>query len=231
MIPVREDIRLCLGLPVYGNYHAHFVHGLLRLVKNPPCHLQLMPLVGDSLVSRARNRIAAQFMAAEKATHLLFLDTDLVFSVDHVARLISHDLPLVAGLYPKKQRKLKWVVNTRSEFGEADEAGLQKVLYAGTGCLLIAREVFQAIREARPDLRYDPDAGESDQLDYYDYFKVGVHEDPETGARRYLSEDWYFCQLARECGYDIVADTHVMLKHLGEIAYPLDDPTAPEDLS
>lgn len=230
MIPVREDIRLALGLPVYGGYNAHFAHELIRLVKTPPCHLRLLPCVGDSLVARARNRIAANFLADEQSTHLLFLDTDLIFSIDHVARLISHDLPLVAGLYPKKQAKLKWVINTREEFGGPDERGLQKILYAGTGCLLIAREVFEAIRDHRPDLAYDPDAGET-EMAYHDFFRVGVYEDPATGERRYLSEDWYFCQLARECGYDILADTHVMLRHVGEAIYPLCDPTQPEDLS
>lgn len=231
MIPVRDDIRLCVGMPVYGGYHPHFVHPLLKLVQNPPSHLRLLPIVGDSLVSRARNRIAASFLADEKSTHLLFLDTDLIFDVEHIARLISHGEPIVAGLYPKKQKKLKWVINTRTEFGGPDERGLQRVLYAGTGCLLIAREVFATIAQKFPELRYGPDAGESEEIDYHDFFKVGVYEDPETGTRRYLSEDWYFCQLARDCGYEIQADTHVILKHVGEMIYPLDDPTAPEDLS
>lgn len=232
MIPVRDDIRLSVGLPVYGGYHPHFVPGLLKLVQNPPCHLRLLPLVGDSLVSRARNRIAAKFLADPRATHLLFLDTDLIFGVDHVARLISHDLPIVAGLYPKKQRSLKWVLNTREEFGEADpETGLQKILYAGTGALCIAREVLEAIRDARPDLAYDPDAGEPTDLTYHDFFPVGIYQDPATGRRRYLSEDWYFCQLARDCGYKIMADTHVIMKHCGDFIFPIDDPTGPEDIS
>lgn len=229
MIPVREDIRLCLGLPVYGGYHPHFVPGLLQLLKEPPCHLRILPLVGDSLVARARNRIVANFLADEKSTHLLFLDTDLVFSAEHVARLISHDLPLVCGLYPKKQRNLKWVCNTREEFGTADPAtGLQRVLYAGTGCMLIAREVFEKMAEAFPELRYDPDAGEPEHLRYHDFFRCGVHEEPATGRRRYLSEDWFFCQMAAELGYQIMVDTHVVLKHCGDCIYPIDDPTGEE---
>lgn len=231
MIPVRDDIRLSVGLPVYGGYHPHFVPGLLRLIQSPPCHLRLLPLVGDSLVSRARNRIAATFLADPDATHLLFLDTDLIFSPDHVARLISHDLPIVAGLYPKKQPGLKWVCNTREAFGGPDpETKLQRVLYAGTGALLIAREVLEKLRELHPELHYDPDAGEP-ELDYTDFFRVGIHRDEVTGRRRYLSEDWYFCQMAIDAGYQIYADTGVILKHCGDAIYPLVDPTGPEQLA
>ena len=216
----NPDVRLMVGLPVYGGYHAHFVPGLLDLVRRPPCHLQIAPLVGDSLVSRARNRIAARFMASD-ASHLLFLDTDLIFSPEHIARLIAHQQPFLIGLYPKKQEKLAWVCNTRADFPPRDpDTGLQRILYGGTGCMLIAREVFEAIIQKNPDLAYQPDDGEPDQP-LYDFFKVGVHHDPVADRRRYLSEDWFFCQLALDAGYPLFADTHVVLKHCGEAIYPL----------
>jgi hypothetical protein len=193
---------------------------LLDLVRRPPCHLRFAFMVGDSLVSRARNRIAAKFLADPDATHLLFLDTDLIFSVEQIARLLSHEKPFLIGLYPKKQEELAWVCNTLKEFGGRDpETGLQRILYGGTGCMLIAREVFEAIMEKNPDLRYDPDDGE-EQIPLYDFFKVGVHESG-TGRRRYLSEDWFFCQLAAEAGYELHADTHVVLKHCGDAIFPL----------
>lgn len=216
----HPDINLCVGLPVYGGYHAHFVPGLLDLVRRPPCSLRIAPMVGDSLVSRARNRIAAKFLQSD-CTHLLFLDTDLIFSAEQIERLIAHRKPFLIGLYPKKQETLAWVCNTRAEFPPRDpETGLQRILYGGTGCMLIAREVFEAIIAKFPDLSYQPDDGEPDGP-LYDFFKVGVHEDPATGRRRYLSEDWFFCQLAADAGYELYADTHVILKHCGDAIYPL----------
>lgn len=224
----NPSVKLMVGLPVYGGYHPHFVPGLLDLVRRPPCHLQIAPLVGDSLVSRARNRIAAKFLQSE-CTHLLFLDTDLIFSPEHIAKLISHDLPFVCGLYPKKQDKLAWVCNTRADFPPRDPVtGLQRILYGGTGCMLIAREVLTAIVEKNPDLAYDPDDGEPQQP-LYDFFKVGVFEDKIAQRRRFLSEDWYFCQLALDAGVELYADTCVVLKHCGEAIYPLQNLTAQED--
>jgi len=174
-------------------------------------------------VSRARNRLAAAFLASD-CTHLLFLDTDLVFSPDHIARLISHGEPLVAGLYPKKQAELGWVCNVLDAEeggpGAPDARGLHAVKYAGTGCLLIAREVFGEMRAAYPELAYQPDDGDGTG-EYWDFFSVGVWECPRTGRRRYLSEDWWFCQRARDLGFEVLMDTSVVLKHCGEAVYPL----------
>lgn len=217
--------KVFVGLPVYGGYHAHFVPCLLRLQGQAPCSLVIRSFPGDSLVSRARNRLAREFLATD-CTHLLFLDTDLIFSPEHIARLLGHGEPVVAGLYPKKQLELGWVCNVLDAEdggpGDPDDRGLHAVKYVGTGCLLIAREVFEALIEAHPELRYDADDGETPG-DYWDFFRVGVWECPRTGRRRYLSEDWWFCQMARDLGYTIWADTRVVLKHCGEMVYPVGD--------
>lgn len=215
--------RVFVALPVYGGYHAQFVPCLARLIQSPPQNatFQIHANPGDSLVSRSRNRLAAQFLRSD-CTHLLFLDTDLIFSSDQIGRLISHDLPLVCGLYPKKQTELAWVCNTRADFGPADpDSGLQRILYGGTGCMLIRRDVFEKIAKVFPDIAYDPDDGEDPGL-YHDFFKVGVCV--AQGRRRYLSEDWFFCEMAMQCGIRVMMDTRVVLKHVGEAVYPLQDP-------
>jgi len=220
--------KLFLGLPVYGGYDPFFVDGLLRLVRQPPCELRVAPCIGDSLVARARNKLAAEFLRSD-CTHLLFLDTDLIFSPQHIARLLAHGEPLVAGIYPKKQRELGWVLNALDEGSPGPDArGLEPVKYAGTGCLLIAREVLVAMVARWPELLYRPDELPADLPDdapearAWDFFSCGVWQCPRTGLRRYLSEDWYFCQRARELGYDILADTQVILKHVGQFVYPVD---------
>lgn len=211
--------KVFLALPVYGGYHPHFVHSLLPLMAHRPCEMMVVPCVGDSLVARARNRLAARFLASD-CTHLLFLDTDLIFSLDHIRRLISHEEPIVAGLYPKKQRELGWVCNVLPGVPEQAD-GLQEVLYAGTGCLLIAREVLEEMVSRRPEIEYDPDDGDEPGLKW-DFFSTGVIQG-EDGRRRYLSEDWSFCEVARQLGYRVMMDTQVILKHCGEIVYPLQD--------
>jgi FkbM family methyltransferase len=212
--PTATAAKVFLALPVYGGYHAHFVHCLIKLIQSPPVPMAIKPNAGDSLVSRSRNVLAAEFLKSD-CTHLLFLDTDLIFSGDQIKRLVEHDLPIVAGLYPKKQRELAWVCNMLPD-EQPDANGIQRIKYAGTGCLLIKREVFERMIDAHPEIAYRPDNGEEGEK--WDFFSVGVHKG------RYLSEDWFFCQRALDLGYDVCADTRVILKHVGEAIYPIDNP-------
>jgi hypothetical protein len=213
-------MKIFLGLPVYGAYNAHFVHSLLALAARRPRPFEIVirPLVGESHVGRARNRLAAQFLASD-CTHLLFIDTDIVFSPEHIARLASHSKAIVAGLYPKKQLELDWVYNCIPG-EETRPDGLQRVKYAGTGCLMIARHVFEEMRVRYPEIEYDPDDGDEPGVKW-DFFSSGVWTDPSSGRRRWLSEDWYFCQRAQELGFGIWMDTEVALKHVGEFVYPV----------
>lgn len=215
-------MKLFLALPVYGGYDPHFVSCLLQIVLAPPCSLVVRAHIGDSLVARARNCLAADFLATD-CDRLLFLDTDLIFSVEQIARLIQHDEDIVAGLYPKKQRQLAWVCNTLPD-QQPDARGLQRVKYAGTGCLLIKRGVFESmVEELDPLIGYDPDDGDARKGHLWDFFGVGPHTGPD-GRTRYLSEDWMFCQRATDLGCTIWADTRVVLKHVGQMVYPLENP-------
>lgn len=211
-------MKLFLGLPVYGGYDPFFVRGLLKLIQSPPCSLVVGDNIGDSLVSRSRNMLVDQFLQTD-CTHLLFLDTDLIFSPDHVARLISHDVPVVAGLYPKKQDTPSWVANAHPYYPEPEESGLQRVRYVGTGCLLVERGVFGSLAERGLVAEYVADHdGEGAPL-RRDWFPVGVTEDTAIGKTRYLSEDWFFCELCARAGVPVYADTRVVLKHVGMRIY------------
>lgn len=213
--------KLFLGLPVYGGYHPLFINSLLRLQMEQPCDMIIRPCIGDSLVARARNKLAADFLETD-ATHLLFLDTDLVFSPEHIARLVGHAEPIVAGLYPKKQPELAWVVNILPD-QQPDARGLQKVKYIGTGCLLIQREVFLHMIEAVDGIAYVTDSGQVQRTEH-DFFPTGPMFDPEQKTTRYHSEDWGFCRRALDLGYDVLADTRVVLKHVGDCVFPIADP-------
>lgn len=217
---------LFLAVPIYGGVDPHFHESCLALMsaKERPYALRIHSYVGDSLVSRARNRLAAEFLRSD-ATHLFFVDSDLIFSPEHVARIASHaarGVPIVAGLYPKKQRELGWVCNVLETPTEPDKFDLQPVKYAGTGFLCISREVLMHMMAAHPEARYDPDDGDAWQGDLWEFFPVGIRECPETGRRRLLSEDWWFCQRALDLGYKIMMDTRVVCKHVGAMVYPLD---------
>lgn len=212
--------RVMVAIPYYGGTPPAFTECLLRLVQQPPCNLVIRHCNGDSLVSRARNTLTAEFLDSD-CTDLLFVDSDLIFSSDHVWRMISHDADVVGGFYPKKQDgELQWVCNAlvKDDPGP-DTRGLQPVRYMGTGFLRIKRHVFeQMIARWGDEIMYHPDHAE--HRTEYDLWPVGVYKYPD-GSRRYLSEDWYFCQRWLDLGGQVLADTRVILSHIGHAVYPL----------
>lgn len=212
--------KVFVALPIYGMAPWQFTSCFVKeLIQNQPCALEISPLVGDSLVSRARNTLSALFLKSD-CTHLLFIDSDLVYSSEHIKRLISHDKDVVCGFYPKKQDgPLEWVCNAKLEGAETDENGLTEVRYMGTGFMLVKRCVFdRMIGRYGDQISYHPDSKPEETE--WDFWSVGVHQSPD-GFRRYLSEDWFFCQRWLELGGKVYGDTKIILKHVGQAVYPL----------
>lgn len=208
---------LCYGGQVFWEWQKS-VNAMLT--KTNMVH-QVATVAGDSLVCRARNTLASEFLAS-KCSHLLFIDCDIEFESWMVARLLAHDKPLVCGMYPLKQIRPGWVVN-QVPGSTIDASGLVKVREAGTGFMLIKREVFAKMAEAHPEIEYHKDDNEKGDFKRYDFFSVGPFKDPVSNRIRYLSEDYYFCQRYRAMGGDVWLDTGIRAKHIGRATYPLDE--------
>lgn len=217
--PEKQDV--FIALPVYSALYVEFTGSLLNALRTINARLEFH--AGDSLVTRARNNVVHNFLQTD-IPWLLFLDTDLVFPVEHLQRLLSWstEYPIIGGCYPKKKLgPPEWVVNALPGV-ECRPDGLQEVAEVGTGMMRIHRSVFGALREAFPQLRYRCDGNRDIR---YDFFPVGTWKSanakPEDDAR-YLSEDWFICEMARSIGYRVYADTKVTAQHIGLAAYPLD---------
>lgn len=210
-------MKLFIGLPIYAQVPAQFMQCLLALQKNKPCEMEVHLCQGDG-IARSRNRLTAEFLRSD-CTHMLQIDCDLIFSPEQVARIVSHDVPIVGGLYPLKQEgPVAWCINTvEGETRRPD--GLHKVKYVGTGFICAKRETFLAMQERYPESAYVADYGE--RLPEFDFWPMGVYRPTPDDPGRYLSEDWYFCQRWLDMGGDVYADTRIVLKHLGPAIFPL----------
>ena len=218
--PRLKGVKLFLGLPIYGHPTMAFVKCLMELQARKPCHIEPHVGSGDG-VGRTRNVLTAQFLKSD-CTHLFFMDSDLIFTVDHVKELLLANQPVIGGFYPKKQEgRLEWVVNPLIPSPPMREDALQPLKYIGTGFLCIKREVFEKMIVAYPELSFREDYGNRGIA--HDFWSMGVYRPKENPADegRYLSEDWYFCQRWLDMGGEIYGHTKVALRHQGTVVFPL----------
>jgi hypothetical protein len=218
MNPRLKGIKLFVALPVYQKLDVQFMQCLLALQKERPCELEVSFCQGDG-IARTRNRLTQAFLKSD-CTHILFIDCDLIFSPAQIEKLLLHDLPIIGGFYPKKQEgSLEWVVNTMPDLPHARPDGLQQVRFAGTGFLCIARTVFEQMQTKFPQIAFREDYGDREIA--HDYWSMGVYRTKPEDEGRYLSEDWFFCQRWLDIGGEIFCDTHVILRHIGIVIFPL----------
>jgi hypothetical protein len=151
----------------------------------------------SSLVPLGRNQCVggAQIM---KATHLLFLDTDMVFPADTLARLLTHDKDIVGATYSQRMPPFHPLAVT--EEGETTvTSGLQRMRIMPVGCILIRTGVFNAL--AQP------------------YFSLIADGDQLQG------EHYSFCAKVRASGFDLWCDGDLsaQIGHIGQKIYRLGD--------
>lgn len=201
-----------------GRIHAEFALGLIQTICASPAEFETLT-VAQAGIALVRNWTALHFLKKTKADYLFFIDTDISFRVEQVQRILGHCVTggqsIVAGMYPKKSKQCRWCLTLEPGEQPAPGTSLMKVRHAATGFLCIHRRVFEAIQKKYPERRYSHDLVHAQQLDEgYDFFPMGAREG------EYETEDWAFCRLARECGFDVMVDTTVQLGHIGEAMYP-----------
>ena len=173
---------------------------------------------GSIDVFHARNELTAAFLGTD-CTHLLFIDSDLVFTPEHIERITSHDVDLVGGCYPiKNDGPLQLAVNDYHEPKPERPDGLHQVRYVATGFMLIARSVFERILEVdRAKIEFQSDHPPHNTI--WNFFRPELFQDKERMRR--LTEDWFFCQRWLELGGEVFVDRHVFLHHIGKCVFPL----------
>lgn len=173
---------------------------------------------GYAAIDQGRNQMATDALA-DGFEELFWIDSDVAFNPDDVERLRSHRLPIVCGIYPKKGvRALSCHVMPGTNgivFGEG--GGLVEVLYAATGFLLVRREVLLDIQEQLSL----PLCNEVFGRPMLPFFLPLVN--PEPTGHWYLAEDYAFSKRARDCGYQIWADTTIRLRHIGTYGFSWED--------
>jgi hypothetical protein len=194
------------GIPMDEMMYSKFFNNFM--------HLNMMPW--DSVITTestylpdARNYIHEIFVTKFKTDFLFMLDSDVMPPPGVAENLIQHDLPIVGGVYHKKEvfeiknldgvsrfvsrpvvydwveeKDGKYWFSCRIEDGE----GLEKVAGIGAGCLMIRRDLAERLGP-RP---YDMTAG---------------------------GEDLVLCKKIMDLGVDLHVDWSIKCAHVGVGSY------------
>ena len=211
--------KLMIGLPAYDHkVGVKMAISLMQLGQKLMEHgidVQVNSLCGCSVVSRARNIIAHQFMKSD-CDNLMFIDADMTFDAESVIRLMcwNQEKAIVAGAYEARKEGKVYIVSLDGGHGvngpqgkvTMDEAGLVRAYRVATGFMMIQRRVFDVLKAAHPELEHK-DTNTDERM--YAYFDFKVTPDG------YLGEDFLFCDRARDQGLDIWLDPTIKLGHMG----------------
>lgn len=128
---------------------------------------------------------------ARGATHILFVDSDMMFPDDTLKRLLAHKKEIVGVEYNKREFPLSLVSQPLTERSDT----LYKAKHVGTGLLLIDLSVFKNLKGP--------------------WFNFGR----DSQGALALGEDVWFCNTARDAGYDVWVDPTIKVGHVGEYVF------------
>lgn len=178
-------------------------------------------------VDQARNELTYAALQEPDVTHLFWVDDDMVFPPDALARLLSYGLPFVGGLCFDRRHPYKPVIgrifdpswgfepNTIGWLYDYPPDARLSVDMTGGAFLLVERGVFEKIREQeiRKQAVADGDLTEKHVRELRLNYRRWWSPLPWQGA----SEDLSFCERCRTVGVQPVVDTGLKIGHVGEV--------------
>lgn len=234
--------KVLVATPMYNSQcTSGYTASVVGLFKNYRMYKDLdidfMYGTNEALITYARNMFANIFLKSD-ATHLLFIDADIMFNPEEVLKMMMTDKDIVCGIYPKK--KIDWVrvkqlamqnadaenlqglaneyLFEPSENFEPDENGLVEIQRAGTGMMLIRRNVFETLKDKVNDFELVSPVQSNIEFEkdnkYKEFFFTSKNQ-----KNIFLNEDFSFCNLWRENGGKVYGAPWVRLKHIGNHVY------------
>lgn len=222
---------------------ARSVADLAAICSQNGIPLQMYFLFNESLITRARNYCCDEFMRSP-SQHLMFIDSDIGFNPHDVIALMAlqaqdEKYDIIGGPYPKKcisWEKIKhavdkgvadedpsvlekfvgdYVFNPKINQGSIPISEPCEVLEIGTGFMMVTKNAMQKFADSYKELMYKPDHVRTEAFDgsreIMQYFQAEI--DPKS--KRYLSEDYWFCQKAQDIGLRTWFCPWMKMQHVG----------------
>lgn len=194
-------MKLLIAVPTYDYMHFQFVDSLTKFIRRldeDGIDYDVF-FQGGTLVYVGRDKLAKRAIDGNY-THMLWLDSDMIFTEDLLDDLMYSGKPFVTGVAHSRRAphvscifKEIWPGIDRWE-GHEYPNGAFKIAGCGFACVLIETRIVKSVYDANGTA----------------FFPM-----------RELGEDLAFCKRATDLGFEIWAEPSVWLGHIGHITvYP-----------
>ena len=240
----KNNVKLFVATPVHSEVSIHYMQSVFKLQaecnrKKVPIMLQLMK---SSLVTSGRNLCVSEFLNSNY-THMLFIDSDILFSVDSIFQMLDKEEEVLSIPYPMKNiqwdkviEKWKGIPSMNYQQactsgnmypvrikGDEDDItvkdGLIELSHSMTGCLMIKREALEKMIKAYPDLTIRQETmidGKPElRKNLYNFFDT--YYDKES--KLYLGEDFAFSRLWTKIGGKCMSLITDYITHVGDYQF------------
>lgn len=203
---VSQVNRIAVCVPCRDMVNSPFTYSLVQMISYSAqigIRTNLI-MESGSLIARQRQKLAESALGSG-ASHILWLDSDMIFPPNVLEILLSHGKDIVACNYSTRTTPFKGVAYTKIGDWESwigyniTGERMQTVEGIGMGCMLVKASVLKSMSMPWFETSYS-------------------HE-----LNDHIGEDFYFCQKAIELGNEIWVDTHLSreLSHLGTMGFDL----------
>lgn len=195
-------MKLLIGVPTTDFVHVEFMHSLMKLLlklKDDGIKFDL-DIESGTLVYCARDRIANRAIN-EGYTHVLWLDSDMVFGESILEDLMFSGKKFVTGIYHARRKGYASTIFKNIDINHVERFeeypnDTFRIAGCGFGCVFVDTEILKAV-----------------------CLNNGTCFTPLPN----LGEDIAFCKRAQDLGYELWCEPSVVCGHIGHIAiYPED---------
>jgi hypothetical protein len=207
--------KVLIAIPSYGGKMtvacAMSLVRAMELAKKVCDKIDIGGLAGCCYIAHARNTIASGFLLTD-CDELVFLDMDLAFNPEALAKIIEPDLPIVGGAYPYRNKDQGWPLCIKTDENRIPmgnkELGLIEAHMLPTGFMKIQRKVFTRLQELHPKWLIEGEANGG--LPLWDFFQTGRISEEDN---RWYGEDVAFCYWCRKAGIRIWLEPRIDFVH------------------
>lgn len=210
-------VHVIVCVPSLGTWCSDFGKSLVLLFtyftqnKVPGAFGQRLSIISgeSSMLSQSRESMAKMALRTEGCTHILFLDTDMVFPRDLLNRLVAHKKPVVGCNCTTRVSPIMPVAHDLqgNRIASIGRTGLEEVQQTGMAVMLISTDVLKRLRPPLFLMEWVPEYNAYCGEDIYFSAKV-----QETGEKVYVDHD-----LSREVGHiGTRVCRHEMIESMGE---------------